>query len=121
MCFIRKVCVACIKLGHSSYLPCLRPCLRCLEHNQEYIKRVFLAAIANCEEGNKATFRSVKDEVEQNRINPEFALLTPIPDVAPVGKTLTAGFSNWYLKLGNERSNIEKLEKQINIKSTNRN
>ena len=99
----------------------MRPCLRCLEHNQEYIKRVFLAAIANCEEGNKATFRSVKDEVEQNRINPEFALLTPIPDVAPVGKILTAGFSNWYLKLGNERSNIEKLEKQINIKSTNRN
>ena len=113
---LENVCVACMKLGHSSYLLCLRACLRCLEHNQ---KRVFLAAIVNCEEGNKAAFCSLKDEIEQIRINPEFALLTPIPDVAHVGKSLKAGFSNWYLKLGNERSNIAIL-RSLRNKSTSK-
>ena len=111
--------MACIKLGHSRYLPCLRASIRSLEHNQKFIKRVFLAATANCEEGNKAVFRSLKDEAEQNRINPEFALLTIIPDVAHVGKSFKAGFSNWYLKLGNERSNIAIL-RSLRNKSTSK-
>ena len=106
-------------MGHSRYLPCLRASIRSLEHNQKFIKRVFLAATANCGEGNKAVFRSLKDEAEQNRINPEFALLTIIPDVAHVGKSFKAGFSNWYLKLGNERSNIAIL-RSLRNKSTSK-
>ena len=39
-------------------------------------------------------------------INPEFVLLTPIPDALHVRKRLRAGFSDWYLKLKNERSKI---------------
>ena len=35
----------------------------CLEHNQKCIKQVFVAAIADCEERNKAAFRSLKDEI----------------------------------------------------------
>ena len=62
--------------------------------------------LVDCEEGNKANFCGLKGEIEENRINPEFALLTPIRDAPHVGKRLKAGFSNWYLKLGNERSSI---------------
>ena len=111
--------MACIKLGHSSYLPCLRACMRCLEHNQKCIKRVFVAAIADCEEGNKAAFCSLKDEIKQNRINPEFALLLPIPDAPHVGKSFKVGFSNWYLKLGNERSNIAIIRSLRNKSTSN--
>ena len=91
--------------------------MRCLEHNQKCIKRVFVAAIADCEEGNKAAFCSLKDEIEQNRINPEFALLTPIPDAPHVRKSLKAGFSNWCVKLGNEKSNIAVI-RSLRNKST---
>ena len=105
--------------GHSRYLPCLRVCMRCLEHNQKWIKRVFVAVISHCEEENKAAFRSLKDETEQNEINREFVLLTPIPDAPHVGKSLKAEFSNWYLKLGNERSNITTI-RSLRNKSTSK-
>ena len=51
--------------------------MRCLEHNQKCKKHLFVATIADCEEGNKTAFRSLKDETEQNRINPEFPPVTP--------------------------------------------
>ena len=60
---IKDIWVDCIKLGHSSYLTCLRASVICLEHNQKCIKQVFVAAIADCEERNKAAFRSLKDEI----------------------------------------------------------
>ena len=116
---IKDVFVACIKLGRSSYLPCLTACMRCSKHNQKCIKRIYVAAIADCEEGNKAAFCSLKDEIKQSRINPEFALLTPIPDALHVGKSLKAVFSNWYLKLGNERSNIA-IIRDLRNKSTSK-
>ena len=53
-----------------------------------------MAPIADCEEGNKAAFHSLKDELEQNRINPEIALPTPTPAAPHVGKSLKAAFSN---------------------------
>ena len=105
--------------GHSRYLPCLRVCMRCLEHNQKCIKRVFVAVISHCEEENEAAFRSLKDETEQNRINQEFVLLTPIPDAPHVGKSLKAEFSNWYVKLGNEISNIA-ITRDLRNKSTSK-
>ena len=53
-----------------------------------------VAAIADCEEGNKTAFHSLKDELEQNRINPEIALLTSTTATPHVGKSLKAAFSN---------------------------
>ena len=93
--------------------------MRCLEHNQKCIKRVFVAVISHCEEENEAAFRSLKDETEQNRINQEFVLLTPIPDAPHVGKSLKAEFSNWYVKLGNEISNIA-ITRDLRNKSTSK-
>ena len=103
---IKDVGVDCIKLGLTSYLPCLRACMSCLEDNQRCTKHLFVPAMADCEEGNNAAFCSLKDEIEQNRINPGFSLLTPILGAPHFRKSLKAGCSNWYLKLGSERSNI---------------
>ena len=91
---INNIWAACIKLSHSSYLPYLRVCIRCLEHNQKGSKRIFVTAIANCEEGNKAAFRSLKVEIEQDRKNPELALLTPIPAASHIGKSMKAAILN---------------------------
>ena len=54
-----------------------------------------------------------------NRINPEFALLTLISDAPHIGKSLNAEFSNWYLKLGNERLNIA-IIRSLRNKSTSK-
>ena len=80
--------------------------MSCLEDNQRCTKHLFVPAMADCEEGNNAAFCSLKDEIEQNRINTGFSLLTPILGAPHFRKSLKAGFSNWYLKLGSERSNI---------------
>ena len=69
---IKGVCVVYITLGYSSYIPCLRVSMRCLEHIKN-VKNVSAASVADYEEGNKAPFCSFESEIEQNRINPEFA------------------------------------------------
>ena len=61
---------------------------------------------ADCEEGNKAAFNIIKKSIDDASIDPELTLLSIIPDMPHVGKSLKAGFSNWFLKLGNERSNL---------------
>jgi hypothetical protein len=70
------------------------------------IRRVFLVVTADCEEGNKEAFKIIKKSVENASIDPDVCLLYIIPDVPHVGKSLKARFSNWYLKLGQERSNL---------------
>ena len=67
---------------------------------------MFLVATANCEEGNKKAFYIIKESIADQSIDPELSLLSIIPDVPHVGKSLKAGFSNWFLKIGEERSSL---------------
>ena len=99
-----SVCEECERQGHTSHLPCLRACSNCLEQGELCFRRVFLVLSADCEEGNKAALKT--KSIEDASIDPELSLLSIIPDVPHVGKSLKAGFSNWYLKLGNERANL---------------
>ena len=46
-------------------------------------------------------------------------MLSVIPDVPHVEKSLKAGFSNWYLKLGDERSNLAMIRSIRNNSSSN--
>ncbi|CAB4003668.1 Hypothetical predicted protein [Paramuricea clavata] len=101
-----SLCEECKRQGHTSHLPCLRACVNCLERCQLCVRRVFLVLTADCEEGNKAAFRIIKKSIEDGSIDPDLCLLSPIPDVPRMGKSLKAGFSNWYLKLAEERSNL---------------
>ena len=72
-----------------------------------------------CEEGNKAAFQIIKESIEDASIGPELSFLSIIPDVPHVGKTLKAGFSNWYLKVGNERSNLAVIRSLRNRSTDN--
>ena len=70
-------------------------------------------------EGNKAAFQIIKESIEDASIGPELSLLSIIPDVPHVGKSLKAGFSKWYLKVGNERSNLAVIRSLRNRSTDN--
>ena len=103
---VKSVCSECAEVGQSSYLPCLRACDYCLGCGILCKRRVFLVATTDCEEGNKKAFYIIKESIADQSIDPELSLLSIIPDVPRVGKSLKAGFSNWFLKIGEERSSL---------------
>ena len=48
-------------------------------------------------------FLTMKEKIEARTIDPNLSLLSPLPDPPHIGKNLKASFSNWMLKLFNER------------------
>lgn len=101
-----KVCNDCTLRGQTSYIPNLRACDACLDANINCVQCVLLIVCADCEEGQKNAFKSIRSEIEASSIDPEYLLLTVLPDVPHVGKSLKCSYSNWYLKLGDERGNL---------------
>ena len=109
-CFeMRDVCEECKGSGQVSHHPSLRACSTCLSQNEECIKRAIFVATADCETGNKGAFEMIRTSVEEGKVDPDISLLTVLPDCVHVGKSLKSSFSNWWLKLNNERSNISLL------------
>ena len=51
----------------------------------------------------------IRKSVEEGKVDPDISLLTVLPDCVHVGKSLKSSFSNWWLKLNNECSNISLL------------
>ena len=51
----------------------------------------------------------IKAEIDNGNVPPDFLLLTPIPDVPHVGKSVKASYSNWFLKIGTERGNLSMI------------
>lgn len=92
--------------GQVSHHSSLRACATCLEQNEKCVKRAIFAATADCETGNKGAFEMIRKSIEEGNMDPEISLFTVLPDSVHVGKSLKASFSNWWLKLNNERSNI---------------
>ena len=88
---VKSVCSECAEVGQSSYLPCLRACDYCLGCGILCKRIVFLVATADCEEGNKKAFYIIKESRADQSIDPELSLLSIIPDVPHVGKSLKAG------------------------------
>ena len=109
-CFeMKDVCEECKGKGQVSHHPSLRACRTCLDQNEECIRRAIFVATADCETGNKGAFEMIKKSVEDGNVDPDISLLTVLPDCVHVGKSLKSSFSNWWLKLNNERSNISLL------------
>ena len=85
----KVVCGECKRHGQTSFFPSLCACKKC-------VKAAVLILTVDCEEGNTR--------------DPSLSLVIPIPDSVHVGKSLKAGFANWYLKLQNERGNLAILK-----------
>ena len=48
-------------------------------------------------------FLSLKSKIETEKTDPELLLTVPLPDTPQFRKSFKASFSNWILKLFNER------------------
>ena len=93
----------CIKDEQISIFPSVRTCKRCIAQGQQCIRRAVLVITTDFEEGNKQLFLSLKNKFETERTHPELSLTVPLSDVPHLGKSFKASFSNWILKLFNER------------------
>ena len=110
-CFKEKVvCEECKQNGQTSFYPSLRACKRCIEAGKRCVKVAVLILTVDCEEGNKKAMLDILEELKNGTRNPSLSLVIPIPDSVHVGKSLKAGFANWYLKLQNERGNLAILK-----------
>lgn len=106
-CFgMKDVCEECKAKGHVSYHPAIRACSWCLENGAQCVRRVIFVIVADCETGNKGAFILIRKSIEEGTIDAYLSLLTILPDCPHVGKSLKASFSNWWLKLCNERGNL---------------
>ena len=97
------LCTKCLEDGQKSIYPAFRACQNCLKDSIKCTKRAILVVTTDCEEGNKKMFLTMKNDIEEKKTHPDVSLTVPLPDSPHVGKCLKASFSNWYLKLLNER------------------
>ena len=105
---MKVVCDVCKERGHDSHISANRACTHCLENCEVCMKRVVLVFTVDCETGNKGAFEILRKSIEDESIDPYLSLLTVlhVPDCPDVGKTIKGSYSNWVLKLCNERRNL---------------
>ena len=103
---LKSVCTDCHLAGHNSYHPQLRRCDVCTLESKKCEKCTIFIVTSDCEEGNKQMFLKMKEQISNGEIDPNLSLISPLPHL---GKNMKASFSNWYLKLDDERSNLSFL------------
>ena len=57
-------------------------------------------------ECNKQALLEIQKMSENNTMPPELLLLTPLPDVVHIGKSLKCSWSNWFIDLNGQMSNL---------------
>ena len=62
-------------------------------------KVAVLAVVTDCEERNKQALLEIEKMSENNTMPPDLLLLTPLPDVVHIGKSLKCNWSNWFKDL----------------------
>ena len=67
-------------------------------------KVAVLAVVTDCEERNKQALLEIEKMSEKNTMPPELLLLTPLPDVVHIGKSLKCSWSN--IDLNGQMSNL---------------
>ena len=66
----------------------------------------FGQGFTNCGECNKQALLEIEKMSENNKMPPELLLLTPLPDVIHIGKSLKCSWSNWFIDLNGQMSNL---------------
>lgn len=102
----KSVCASCKEKGHESYIPSLRACDSCLRDGVTCNKMVALAVVTDCESCNKKALLELDSMADDNLLPPELKLLVPLPDVVHIGKSLKCSWSNWFIELDGELSNL---------------
>ena len=91
----------CSSISYTSVHPQLRQCTTCCDETLKCVMRAIIVLTIDCEDASM-----LSGTIETN-----FALTTVIPNPPHVGKSMTASFSNWFLKLRNEPGNLSILNK----------
>ena len=102
----KSVCATCKEKGQVSHIPSLRSCNACLDRNVTCQKLVVMAVTTDCEECNKKTLVRLSDMADDKELPPEVELVVPLPDVVNVGKSCKCSWSNWFINLDGELSNL---------------
>lgn len=104
-CKENSLCDSCIAKGVVSLNQILRPCSYCLTNEIKCIKLSVLGVSMDSESRNQVAhdkFKERKLSGKRDRI----ALCETFPDAVHVGKRKRQSFSNWFLFVGGERTNL---------------
>ena len=104
-----KVCTACERMGQTSHIPALRACSQCL-NGRIKCQNVAVAVITtDCEECNKQALSQLHDDAAEQNLPSDLYLLSAMPDVVHLGKSLKCSWSNWVLWFNGTRSTLAML------------
>ena len=84
----------------------LRACNTCLKDGVTCNKDVVMAIVTDCEECNKQALLELDSMVETSALPPELVLAVPFPDVVHLEKSVKCSWSNWFIELDGEMSNL---------------
>ena len=93
-------------MGQVSHHPSLRACDSCSDRNVTCQKLVIMAVATDCKECNKKALVHLSDMADGKELPPELELVVPLPDVVHIGKTFKCSWSNWFINLDGEFSNL---------------
>lgn len=65
-----------------------------------------MAVATDCEECNKKGLVCLSDMADNKELPSELELVVPLPDVVHVGKSCKCCWSNWFINLDGELSNL---------------
>ena len=102
----KSVCATCKDNGQVSHIPSLRVCDACLDRNVMCQKLVVMAVATDCKECNKKALVCLSDMADNKEPPSELELVVPLPDVVHVGKSCKCSWSNWFINLDGELSNL---------------
>jgi len=102
----KSVCATCKDSGQVSHIPSLRACDACLDRNLMCQKLVIMAVATDCEECNKKALLCLSDMADNKELASELELVVLLPDVVHVGKSCKCSWSNWFINLDGELSNL---------------
>ena len=102
----KSVCASCKNMGQVSHHPSLRACDSCSDRNVTCQKLVVMAVATDCEECNKKALVRLSDMADGKELPPELELVVPLPDVVHIGKSFKCSWSNWFINLDGEFSNL---------------
>lgn len=102
----KSVCASCKNMGQVSHHPSLRACDSCSDRNVTCQKLVVMAVATDCKECNKKALVRLSDMADGKELPPELELVVPLPDVVHIGKRFKCSWSNWFINLDGEFSNL---------------
>ena len=110
---LNTACDVCKEKGLKVIEPALRPCTYCMEKGVQWIKAAVICISQDSESRNAGTQKQLIHEKEE-KSDPFFSTVSPVPDAVHVAKRKRQSFSNWFLLVNSCRINLVQLRELRN-------